>query len=102
MFDEQAVLSQAEKSFEQADPGSVPAWLSYFDEAYLAARMAQCFRDLGRGHHAGQYARRSLVMNDAFVRGRAFNLALLATALTQQGEISQMNSTYVDRSSLLR
>jgi hypothetical protein len=28
-------------------------------------------------------------MNDAFVRGRAFNLALLATALTQQGEIEE-------------
>jgi hypothetical protein len=26
-------LSQAEKSFEHADPGSVPAWLSYFGEA---------------------------------------------------------------------
>ena len=67
----------------------MPAWLAYFDEAYLAARMAHCFRDLGQGRHAGQHARRSLVMNDAYVRGRAFNLALLATALTQQGEIEE-------------
>jgi hypothetical protein len=26
--------------------------LAYFDEAYLAARMAQCFRDLGEAGHA--------------------------------------------------
>jgi tetratricopeptide (TPR) repeat protein len=82
-------LHEAEKSFEQASPDTTPAWLRYFDEAYLAARMAHCFRDLGQGKHASQYARRSLVMNDAYVRGRAFNLALLATALTQQGEIEE-------------
>jgi len=28
------------------------------DEAYLAARMAQCFRDLGEAGHAARYARR--------------------------------------------
>ena len=33
-------------------------WLAYFDEAYLAARMAQCFRDLGEAGHAARYARR--------------------------------------------
>ena len=31
---------------------------AYFDEAYLAARMAQCFRDLGEAGHAARYARR--------------------------------------------
>jgi hypothetical protein len=33
-------------------------WLAYLDEAYLAARMAQCFRDLGEAGHAARYARR--------------------------------------------
>jgi len=54
--------------------------VSYFDEAYLAARMAQCFRDLGEAGHAARYARRSLDMDGRYVRGRAFNLSLLATA----------------------
>ena len=42
-------LADAEQSFGQAAPGEEPPWLAYFDEAYLAARMAQCFRDLGQG-----------------------------------------------------
>jgi hypothetical protein len=42
--------------------------------------MAQCFRDLGEAGHAARYARRSLDMDGRYVRGRAFNLSLLATA----------------------
>jgi hypothetical protein len=82
-------LADAERSFGRAAPGDQPAWLAYFDEAYLAARMAQCFRDLGQGEQAARFARRSLRMNEAFVRGRAFNLALLGTALAQQREVTE-------------
>lgn len=80
-------LTAAEHSFAMArDNQDSPEWLLYFDEAYLSARIAHCFRDLGQGRHAAEYARRSLDMNGDFVRGRAFNLALLGTALTQQGD----------------
>jgi tetratricopeptide (TPR) repeat protein len=80
-------LTAAEHSFAMARGNQdSPEWLTYFDEAYLSARIAQCFRDLGQGRHAAAYARRSLDMNGDFVRGRAFNLALLGTALTQQGD----------------
>lgn len=83
-------LMAAEHSFAIARDGQdSPEWLSYFDEAYLSARIAHCFRDLGQGKHAAEYARRSLDMNGDFVRGRAFNLALLGTALAQQGESEQ-------------
>lgn len=51
--------------------------------------MAHCFRDLGEYKHAERYARRSLDMDDRFVRGKAFNLSLLATALAQQGEVEE-------------
>lgn len=61
----------------------------YFDEAYLAARMAQCFRDLGEASHAARYARRSLDMDGRYVRGRAFNLSLLAIAYAAQDELEQ-------------
>jgi hypothetical protein len=84
-----AALGAADRAFGQARPGEGPAWLAYFDEAYLAARMAQCFRDLGEGQHAARFARRSLEMNQAYVRGRAFNLALLGTALAQQGQVEE-------------
>lgn len=83
-------LTAAEHSFAMArNSQDSPDWLTYFDEAYLSARIAQCFRDLGQGRHAVEYARRSLDMNGDFVRGRAFNFALLGTALTQQGDSEQ-------------
>ena len=69
-----------------------PAWLAYFDDAYLAARTAQCFRDLGEASHAARYARRSLDRDGRYVRGRAFNLSLLATAYATQGEPEQASA----------
>jgi hypothetical protein len=51
--------------------------------------MAHCFRDLGEAGHAAWYARRSLDMDGRYVRGRAFNLSLLATAHAAQGEPEQ-------------
>jgi hypothetical protein len=79
-------LATAERTFDRATRDDGLVWLAYFDEAYLAARMAQCFRDLGEADHAARYARRSLDMDSRYVRGRAFNLALLATAHAAQGE----------------
>lgn len=79
-------LATAERTFDRATQEDNPAWLAYFDEAYLAARMAQCFRDLGEAEHAARYARRSLDMDGRYVRGRAFNLALLATAHAARDE----------------
>ena len=77
-------LANAERTFDRAARVDDSAWLSYFDEAYLAARMAQCFRDLGEAGHAARYARRSPEMDGRYVRGRAFNLSLLATAYAAQ------------------
>jgi tetratricopeptide (TPR) repeat protein len=82
-------LSDAESAFDRSARHSDPRWLRYFDEAYLAARMAHCFRDLGEPRHAERYARRSLDMDGRFVRGKAFNLSLLATALAEQGDAEQ-------------
>jgi len=82
-------LASAERAFDRAAREDDPAWLSYFDEAYLAARMAQRFRDLGEARHTARYARRSLDMDGRYVRGRAFNLSLLATAYAAQGEPEQ-------------
>jgi tetratricopeptide (TPR) repeat protein len=82
-------LSDAETAFERSARHNDPGWLRYFDEAYLAARMAHCFRDLGESRHAEHYARRSLDMDGRFVRGKAFNLSLLATTLADQGDIEQ-------------
>jgi tetratricopeptide (TPR) repeat protein len=82
-------LALAERTFDRATREDNPAWLGYFDEAYLNARMAQCFRDLGEAAHAAQYAQRLLNMDGRYVRGRAFNLSLLAAARAAQREPEQ-------------
>ena len=82
-------LAAAERTFDRAVREDDPAWLAYFDEAYLAARMAQCFRDLGEARHAAQFAQRSLKMDGRYVRGRAFNLSLLAAAHAAQDQPEQ-------------
>jgi hypothetical protein len=76
-------LHEAEVAFDRRVPGEEPEWIGYFDEAYLSAKFAQCFRDLGDGARAVRHARRSLDMDGRYVRGRMFNLTLLASAHIQ-------------------
>lgn len=75
----QSLLS-GEKAFDRRESGTSPEWLSYFDEAYFAARTAHCFQALGDDARTVGYARRSLEMDENYVRGKAFNLAVLAGA----------------------
>ncbi|WP_027659822.1 helix-turn-helix domain-containing protein [Salinispora fenicalii] len=79
-------LHHAEQALDRADRSADPQWLSYFDEAYLSAKFGHCFHALGRNTHAERFAARSLRMNDRFVRGKAFNLALLANIHAHQGQ----------------
>jgi hypothetical protein len=72
-------LRAGERAFERDDPNP-PAWLAYFDGAYLAAKVAHCFLALGSDAQTAVYAERSLEMNEGYVRGRVFNLLMLATA----------------------
>jgi hypothetical protein len=72
-------LKAAERAFDRAESTS-PEWLRYFDEAYLSAKFAHCFRDLLDARRSAQYVERSLHMSDGYLRGRAFNLCLLASA----------------------
>lgn len=84
-----AALQEAERAFERFSPGAGPAWLSYFDGAYLSAKFAHVFRDLGSAAEAEQFARRSLGMDDGYERGRLFNTALLASTLADQGRVDE-------------
>ncbi|MFF4880469.1 helix-turn-helix domain-containing protein [Micromonospora sp. NPDC000668] len=84
-----AALHQAEKTLDRADRSSAPQWLGYFDEAYLSAKFGHCFRALGKPAQAERFAARSLRMDERYIRGKAFNLALLATAQAQQGELER-------------
>src|ERR1700730_5327016 len=42
-------LRRAETNFSQTTGRDLPAWLSYFDEAYFAAKIAHCFHALDQG-----------------------------------------------------
>jgi hypothetical protein len=67
----------------------MPEWLQYFDEAYMSAKFGHCFRELGQGSKAEQFARRSLDMVDGYTRGRTFNVVLLANAHLQQQNLDE-------------
>ncbi len=73
-------LNAAEGALNR-DSSNRPPWLSYLDTAYMAAKAAQCFRDLGDNSRAAVLARRSLDMSDGYQRGKVFNLCLLASSL---------------------
>jgi hypothetical protein len=82
-------LRRAETTFSQTAGRDLPAWLSYFDEAYFAAKIAHCFHALGQGKQTEKYALRSLDMDPRYIRGKAFNTALLAIGYALQGELDQ-------------
>jgi tetratricopeptide (TPR) repeat protein len=82
-------LRRAEAIFNQTANHDQPTWLSYFDEAYFAAQIAHCFHALGEGKQTETYALRSLDMDPRYIRGKAFNLTLLAIGYALQGELDQ-------------
>ncbi|GIH96104.1 hypothetical protein ACFFMN_37775 [Planobispora siamensis] len=82
-------LHRAEEAFDRRKAGQEPGWIAYFDEAYMSAKFAHCFRDLGDGEQAVRHARRSLQMDGRFVRGRMFNLSLLAAGLLRRGRVEE-------------
>jgi tetratricopeptide (TPR) repeat protein len=55
----------------------------------MSAKFGHCFRALGQPKQAERFAELSLNMDPTYVRGRAFNLSLLAGSYAQQGEVEQ-------------
>ena len=88
-----ACLTAAETALGSADRAQAPAYLDYFDAAYLAAKSAQALRDAGDAAAAIEHAQRSLQMQEGYDRGRVFNLVLLASAHTQAGQVDQAAAT---------
>lgn len=72
-------LNAAERAYT-GDDSTRPDWLAYFNESYIAAKIAHCFRDLGDDRRTARYAARSLEMSEGYQRGKTFNLCLLASA----------------------
>ncbi|MQY20071.1 hypothetical protein [Nocardia macrotermitis] len=72
-------ITAAERTFAKAESSDQPEWLAYFDGAYMSAKVAHCFRELGDDARSARFAEQSLNMSDGYLRGRAFNLTLLAS-----------------------
>ncbi|MBM7769955.1 transcriptional regulator with XRE-family HTH domain [Actinokineospora baliensis] len=86
-------LGHAERALAAAESRDRPDWLTYFDSAYLAAKSAHCFRDLGQPVESERYARESLRMSAGYDRGRLFNLSVLASALADQARVEEACAT---------
>ncbi|GGK36433.1 hypothetical protein GCM10010124_31350 [Pilimelia terevasa] len=83
-------LAVADRELEAIRPGDEPAWIGYFDGAYLADERAHCLVDLGQ-HRAAQAEVRQAVASLAPTRRRrlAIDTALLATSLAASGDIEE-------------
>ncbi|MBR7830668.1 helix-turn-helix transcriptional regulator [Actinospica sp. MGRD01-02] len=75
----ETALHEAEVAFDRAGESNTPSWLSYMDSAYMAARFAHCFRDLGQMERARGFAQTAAEMSDTFHRTQASNMVMLAS-----------------------
>lgn len=81
-------LTLAEHALD-ADSGQRPAWLGYYDGAYLAAKTGRALLAAGDPAQAAARMRDSLTMRAGYERGHVFNLTLLASSLVDAGELEE-------------
>ena len=73
-------LAEATKALESRNSGDEPEWISYFDEAELAAEAAHCFRDIDSARRSVEHAQNA--MSGSHVRSDFFATMVLADALS--------------------
>ncbi|MDG4760526.1 helix-turn-helix transcriptional regulator [Micromonospora sp. WMMD710] len=87
-------LDIAERQLDRAKPKDEPAWIGYFDAAYLADEIAHCFHDLGRPQHTQRHLGDALTaLSPTHVRRLAIDTALLASSLATAGRIDEACAT---------
>jgi hypothetical protein len=85
-----AALHNADQQMDRPTAANpLPDWLSYFDEGYMAARVAHVLRDLGDWQGSTRFAEHALRMNPGLNRAQAFNTLILADAHLGDGEVDQ-------------
>lgn len=83
-------LAAADRDLDASRPGDEPAWIGYFDGAYLADERAHCLVDLGRHAQAQIDIRQAVRALDPTRRRRlAIDTALLATSMAATGEVEE-------------
>ena len=80
---EQALVNAA-RELDGRNGDDEPEWITYFDEAELAAEMAHCFRDVDRARQAVEHAQNA--MSGSHVRSDFFATMVLADAHLRAGD----------------
>ncbi|MET7385234.1 hypothetical protein ACFYPT_18080 [Streptomyces sp. NPDC005529] len=83
----EAALSAATKALESRNTDDEPEWISYFDEAELAAEAAHCFRDVNSARQAVAHAENAMSGNH--VRSDFFATMVLADAHLRAGDVEE-------------
>ncbi|MEU6174992.1 hypothetical protein ABZ832_24175 [Streptantibioticus parmotrematis] len=74
----EAALTEAARALESRNNDDEPEWITYFDEAELAAEAAHCFRDVRSARQAVAHAENA--MSGSHVRSDFFATMVLADA----------------------
>ncbi|MGD1224974.1 hypothetical protein AB9Q10_41895 [Streptomyces krungchingensis] len=90
----EAALSAATKALEGRNTDDEPEWISYFDEAELAAEAAHCFRDVNSARQAVAHAENA--MSGSHVRSDFFATMVLADAHLRAGDVEEACRVAVD------
>ncbi|WP_332011162.1 hypothetical protein OHB56_40920 (plasmid) [Streptomyces sp. NBC_01635] len=83
----EAALTAATKALESRNTDDEPEWISYFDEAELAAEAAHCFRDVNSARRAVAHAENA--MSGSHVRSDFFATMVLADAHLRAGDVEE-------------
>ncbi|MEU3099584.1 hypothetical protein ABZ690_33970 [Streptomyces sp. NPDC006967] len=83
----EAALSAATKALESRNNEDEPEWISYFDDAELAAEAAHCFRDVNSARRAVVHAENA--MTGSHVRSDFFATMVLADAYLRAGDVEE-------------
>ncbi|MEV8068659.1 hypothetical protein AB0P32_21415 [Streptomyces sp. NPDC085995] len=83
----EAALSAATTALEGRNSQDEPEWISYFDEAELAAEAAHCFRDVNSARQAVAHAENA--MSGSHVRSDFFATMVLADAHLRAGDVEE-------------
>ncbi|MBZ6192984.1 hypothetical protein KVH07_08550 [Streptomyces olivaceus] len=83
----EAALTAATKALEGRNSEDEPEYISYFDDAELAAEAAHCFRDVNRARHAVAHAENA--MSGSHVRSDFFATMVLADAHLRAGDVEE-------------
>lgn len=80
-------LNEATKALESRNRSDEPEWITYFDEAELAAEAAHCFRDVNAARRAVAHAENA--MSGSHIRSDFFATMVLADAHLHAGDAEE-------------